>query len=191
MTPQWQLPDLSDLTTRTALDHFMNTVFRNAGTGDSQADILLKSFLRLVDKAVREYELARHEAESAGGNVLSLVRASGHLENCITSMKRSLRFAKVLFCSKAKIPKPKNLSVFSSHAKNTLTELRDALEHNDERIVRGKLSPQDALTPYLNGSLLELAGSSVSTAELTSWLRQLHDFGAKLSDYRPGKSSGN
>jgi len=186
MATQWQLPDLSDLTTRTALDHVMNIIFRGAGTGDPRTDVLVKSFLRLVDKAVREYELARQEAGSAGGDVLPLIRASGHLENCITSMKRSLRFAEALFRSNADIPRPKCLSVFSSHAEKTVTVLRDAIEHMDKRIIKNELRPEDALTPYLNGSLLELAGSRVSITELAGWLRQLHNFGVALSDYRPG-----
>ena len=92
-----EMPDLSGLRKKIVLDLILNWLFRGRRPLGQKPDALVNSFIRLVDKVVLEYEAARLsllEYVSAPRGVMSpLFNAAGHLENCLNSLKRAIRFA--------------------------------------------------------------------------------------------------
>src|SRR6266571_9140465 len=95
------MPDLSGLFRHTVLNHMLSVMLRRAGVADPKAGILLRGTIRLIDKALEDYELSRacfsEFVNDRDNRKLSLFfRAIGHMENCLASLVRALRYIEVL-----------------------------------------------------------------------------------------------
>ena len=86
------MPELSDLQPTLTANLLLNRVFLDAGLKRPTARAMHTGLVRLADRLVIEYELARSAlrayVESPKRSTLQLLRASGHLETCITSHLR-------------------------------------------------------------------------------------------------------
>lgn len=178
------LPDVPDLSTSTLLDRFVNVFFRNAGARTPEGGALAIGYIRLTDKAVREYQSARRELRDGSGRIHRVVRASDHLENSIGAVCRAVRFAEALTRAREDVEKPPR-SIFSSSAKRRLTDIRDAIEHQDNDIVRGKAPIGTPTAPVVEDGHLRVGGTRILVQEYVTWLGGLVEFAQALSDYRP------
>ena len=93
------------------------------------------NLVRLTDKALREYEQAREMllAFTRDQNRISnYFRAIDHLENCVSATHRASLQAEVVR------PRLGRSLALTGHQKDRLVEIRDVIEHMDDRLT-GKL----------------------------------------------------
>ena len=181
-----EMPDLSNLNSKVILTFILNAMLKGGGPRDLQAWALVISYVRLVDKAVVEYQSARAYLEEYVTtdffHMSPVFRATGHIETCIGTLKRAIRALDRIRRDQQSPEIPKHLPVLSGQTPERITEVRDAMEHMDERILNGQLPTIEALC-LLTDDGLDFCGTRVSFTELASWVKQLHSLSESLASY--------
>ncbi len=183
-----QMPDLSALTTPVALAHILNVTLRGAGVRDYAGRVYLIGFIRMVDKAVFEYEAARLALEQyiASENKTSLMfRAVAHLETCVNSTRRALRFHDHM---KNYQPAP-NIDGITQRALASygasIPKIRNAIEHMDDWVACGQVREGDpvALMVSEQGDAISISTERLSFQTLATLFQRLHALTMELADY--------
>lgn len=182
------MPDLSSLSSTVTLSHLLNIVFRSAGAEDAEGRIILRSYIRLLDKTLQDYELSRmHFTEFVNrkdNGVLSpLFRAIGHMENCLNSFTRTLRFVRSIADHPELGSEIGQLDVLRSSNRKRVQKIRNAIEHMDDRIRKGKIQTDDFTALWMDEDYLTLEGHQIKYEELGEWLSELHTLAGQLADY--------
>lgn len=182
------LPDLSHLNEKVSLPHILNVFFRGAGAEDQTTRVLITSYIRLVDKTVLEYALARdHLAEyyaSPRNTISPLMRASGHMENCLNALIRAVRFAERIRRSKTGPTVDRVAAVRLTKAGRELVDIRNSVEHMEKMLIDGKLEEGAAVAIVIHDGQIELAGHTARFDDLARWVEALHALAVEWSDYR-------
>lgn len=173
-----QMPALDDLseglTTRLIVIKLRGSP---AGPQPAASQALLVNAVRTTDKAVAEYEAGRLKVQpferhsTSLGGFAELYRATDHLENCVTSTIRALRFVDRLRRDRHVRTMPKS-GLPDEAVSRQLRNLRNAIEHNDGQVVKGIQGELGFLG--LLEDRMELQGIAVSYVELADCLRCLH-----------------
>jgi hypothetical protein len=188
---QVQMDDLSSLigvAQRRAL-------FRNFFTGMGIPDVAgsyagrdYRNAVRLIEKAIREWELAREDicayADRTSNNdqaTLWFLHSIDHFENMINALHRSclllerLKGAPETPISKNDLLRPTEVSRVRS--------LRHASEHIDDFVRRGEIPKGEDLMirPWCEG--LTFASDRIGYATLAGWLRKLQALALELVDH--------
>lgn len=173
-----EMPDLSSESDKKILVHLLNVVFRGGGPKDWQADAFSHNFVRLCDLATHEYELAREalvEQLNTSNNVMSpLFRAVGHFEQCFSALRRALLFAR-----HKKGPKLPRSDVLSDRVTKRLIDIRNAIEHTDRDLRKGRISENEPIMLVVKSDSVELCGNEIYYNELAEWIRALN----KLAEF--------
>lgn len=185
---KFEIPELSDLKSQSVL-LAVNRFFRGAGPKDWKAWALVLNYVRLVDLAVTEYEIARKAIlEFASLNETLLldrpIQASGHFETSVTATKRAIDHLKALRShQRLRDLLPKGITVLSGNVENKVTTMRGAIQHLEEDIKNGKISPSQAIALSPKEHTIELGRCSIRYLDLADWLRELHSLSVKLTSY--------
>ncbi len=152
------------------------------------------NLIRIVDKAVFEYEEARSSylqqvATLRDGALLplsALFRSVAHMETCIHSVRRALRFIDRLKSHKGSPAIPRTTRKIINSYTKAFVDIRDIVEHMDEmiadgRFVRGRM-PMLMLTQ--SGDGVSIADKSIQFDALASLLRELKKLAKELSEPR-------
>lgn len=182
-----EMPDLSGEPDKKILDHLLNVFFRGAGPKDWRAAVFSRNFVRLCDLATREYELARAslvEQVNTPNNVMSpLFRAVGHFEQCLFALRRALRFAR-----HKKGPKLHPSDVLSKIVTKRLRDIRDAIEHTDERIRKDQISENEPIMLVVKSDSVELGWNEIYYNELAEWIRALNKLAEFVAGFRESET---
>ena len=180
------MPELPENYGKAFLSHLLNVFFANGGPSDFAAAAYSRNFIRLCDLAIQEYNLARKELikyVSTSNNVMSpLFVATGHLEQCIHAIRRAIRFAR-----HKNGPRLPRTEVISSSVEYRIRDLRDAIEHTDERVREQKIKQGEFLMLAVNSNSIALEGKEIFYSELAEWLKQLHQLSEFVATYRETK----
>src|SRR5436309_1771186 len=187
MSLQYNIPDLSALRTF-RVSFAAEKIF--SSDRDYETYALLMNLMRLMDLAIREYESGRRvldEFKTRSGSIMlsPIFLASGHFEECASTLKRLINYVKVIR-SHPKVPEhlktllPGKLTVLRGQVEKQITDMRDAIQHLENRIYKGEITPGDAicLEPSQHG--LNLGKHKVLYADLAGWLQELHSHAEKL-----------
>jgi hypothetical protein len=102
-----------------------------------EENIYLKIYIRLVDKAFNEYDFSRDyliKDFEQGNNVIAIFGFWDHIENCINSIRRIYNiFDRIKSINGALIVDRIERKLIETK-KNIITDLRDTVEHLDEKI---------------------------------------------------------
>ena len=182
------MPDLSMLFRRVSLNYILNAMFRRAGAKDDRARIFIQNYIRLVDKSLEEYEFARTNfqtfvSDETNTSFGALFRAIGHMENCMYSLARAIRFAAAMAEHPEMGEHIGQLAVLSKSARTAVEKIRNSVEHMDERVRNLKVRAGDLSALWLAEEVLELEGRTIAYSDLASWLRELHALADRLADY--------
>lgn len=203
MKLKYHIPDLSALRPRsTALS--INRIFRGAGPKDIEAYALTMNFVRLVDLSISEYQAGREAIQQFASEHESLAlgrgfASAGHFELCMGSIKRAMNFLKSLRGSPS-VPQslknllPRSTIVLTGVIEGKITGIRNAIQHLDAKIQRGDIDKGQALSLMPMEEQLELGEHIVSYADLSQWLKELHELSSKLVYYceeSPPESEGS
>lgn len=184
-----EMPDLSGLPSKTSLDVALNRMFCGAGPRDRVSYALLMNYNRVVDLLVEDYEAARRsmlEATQSTGDVPlhALLSAIGHLENCVTTTLRAMRFAQRLRNKSRGVIVPPKLAVLSGAVERRVRDIRNAIEHLDSQLASGNWQASDPLCLMVYEDRLELAGYHIRYGELAQWITELHDLAVSTAQFK-------
>jgi hypothetical protein len=158
----------------------------------SRAKLHRREFVRLLAKAIREYQLARNaildqmaEAQRPvrlmikTGRLWHMIGFTDHFETCINATHRCIQNFEQL---KAAISADKtNKRALAAAAKN-VRQTRHKLEHMDEIIHNGKLRDGEPIMIALaeTDDKALIAGEEISFGDLARTLRHLHAAGVAM-----------
>lgn len=182
------MPDLSGLFRKMLLNHVLNIIFGGAGTKDPKAGIFLRSYVRLVDKSLEDYELSRacftEFVNRNDNNLLSpLFRAIGHMENCLNSLVRVSRYVEKMAAHPEMSKELTELRVLGDGNFDRIRKVRNSVEHMDERVRDGKVEPGELSTLWMDEEYITLEGRKITYQELGEWLSELHELATRLAKY--------
>jgi hypothetical protein len=190
------MPDLSDLHGNLTFDYFLNRYFRRAGLqmeGSGQAQFL--NLVRLVDKTLLEYESARQYLQQYvdSDNRTSLfMRCVDHMENCIDSLNRAFAHLEGLKTSlhyersrtSQPMPQIDRQEIPSARNKKRINDIRDAIQHMDDRISKGRAGADTApIGLNVKSDSIELDNEEIYFDELAHWVRQVYAVTERLAGY--------
>lgn len=183
-----EMPELPEKYGNTFLTHLLNVVLAAGGPSDFAAAAYSRNFIRLSDLAIQEYKLARKsliEYENTPNNVFSpLFVATSHLEQCISALRRAIRFAR--HKNGPRLPK---MDVISAKTAYRIINLRGAIEHTDERLQKGQIRQGEFLMLAVKSNGIELDNKEISYSELADWLTQLQTLAEQVATYRENRES--
>ena len=142
---KFEMPDLSSINNPVMTDVSLGIIIGKWSLRNDQVWLYSHNLIRIIDKAIFEYEEARKsyleqlEILRNGGLPLSaLYRSIAHLETCIDSVRRALRFIDRLKSHKGEpVISRTTRRIINSYAKISV-DIRDAVEHMDEMIADGR-----------------------------------------------------
>lgn len=182
------LPDLSAVFRLVSLNYMLNAIFSGAGAKDDKARIFVQNYIRLIDKALEEYELSRTNFEvfvsdKTNTNYSSLFRAIGHMENCLYSLARAIRFASAMAGHSEMDKYISSLSVLQKDVRTRIEKVRNSIEHMDERVRNMKIKVGDLSALWMGEDHLELESTQINYSDLARWLTELHALSEELAKH--------
>lgn len=189
------MPDLAGLFTPVMSNLMLSVVLGGAGSRNHEVWQYTVSYIRLIDKAIVAYRAARESLEeyvNSQNRTSLLLTSISHLETCIHSVKRALRFLGQLNRHPQGPPIPRIRRRLIESYGNQITEVRDAIEHMDKWIERGEVRPGEptALMISEDGKSASIASETLSFDTLASALRNLHALAEELARYTDPVSTG-
>jgi hypothetical protein len=176
-----RMPDLSDVPTARSLAAMLNLMFRRKGFSGHPGQGLFSNLLRLTDSAVLEYEAARaslDEFVSTPTNVMSpFFRTIDHLETCISALDRASRCAESISAEAAVS------SIPSRQVRRRISRARNAIEHADRDLVKGRIGLGSYTTLAPMNERVEIGPIVVTYEELALWIRALSECAAELMEH--------
>jgi hypothetical protein len=182
-----QIPDLSDVRSRTMSAVLLNAFFRGRPQASDIGIQAIIAFIRSSDKAVAEFEAARKAAAELhpAGVRSTFFRTLDHFETCITSVARCLRLLPALKANLRRPGIPRELRKDLDAASDKYREARNAIEHIEGAISGTGENAEAALMLYAPESCDRLAVSkyTISFKELATLLRTQRALSEILMDY--------
>lgn len=174
------MPDLSKLTPPRVLGMVLGNIFGGPMPRSREPRLLVINFVRFVDSALAEYEAARIVMleNVTDGAVSKAFRCFAHLENCLVTLRRAYAaLDRLKQYPEARVERL--VRRFLERHRKAIRQVRNAIEHMDEYIVRGKVPLGVSVLPSFApaGDKLTIAEHSLDLRELASVLRWM----AKLS----------
>jgi hypothetical protein len=192
------MPDLSKLSAKLTIDHTLNWTFRGVGLqmdGPGQAQFL--NLVRLVDKTLLEYENARQYLQrylNSHNQIGLFMRCVDHMENCVDSLNRVLSHLEGLRTSLHReqsrssepLPQIAREDIPSSTARKRINEIRDGIQHMDDRITKGRAGRDIApIGLVVKSDSIELDNKEIYFVELAHWIEQVYAITERLVGYTP------
>jgi len=197
-----KMPDILDLQRSKGklMAHFM--ICQLVGAGENFPEKLSSyraNIARLMDKAIYEYSEARDyvllEIEEPKRSVEDMVKngryfyfhiIANHLENCIITVNRLLRYFDKVKSGKDSTPLDRTLKRHIESLATDLTAVRNLIEHMDQDIYDGKKKIEENVMPLLNSdaSEIKLLSTILKTEELATIIRKLYEFAHEFMEYK-------
>lgn len=158
---------------------------------------LFTNFVRLTDKALREYDAARAEllafvSSYPGLRTSPYLRAIDHMENCVSATHRAVLHARALRENKVGRGAP----VLTQRQEERLKFLRNAVEHSDEKLLgvqKYKSSPvfekSDPFSLRLSNTSMVIGSHVLTYKELVSAMTKCHQTIEKIRGVPTGAPS--
>jgi hypothetical protein len=170
----------------------LRTVFLGADKDlDRKIAVYRRILIRLMDKALVEYKLSRdalnaqvREKERAPeemartGRYIYLFSFSDHMENCIHTLRRMLRFTQRIMSDIDAPAIPRLLRRRIEAFGTDVVGIRNTIEHMDNKIQDDAFENGKPILLSLagNSDRIEIGSNSLSFETLGSLIRSLHEF---------------
>ena len=180
------MPDLSTVYPRNLPNVVLKWVLLGGLPSRFESATLLKNFIRIVDHTVASYELARQQFEQfvvrqTGSNLAEMFRAQAHMEDCITALDRAVRHGQRMRRSRDFAGSIPRLSVLEKSNAASISDIRNAIEHAEERVLKGKIKPSDTVMLWLDEDALEIETKRLTYEQLSKWLVEIHGLALDLT----------
>lgn len=197
-----KMPDLLDFQESKfkVISHFLICQLGGVGTDfPEKLSSYRANIARLIDKAIYEYNQSREyallendepkrsvEDMTENGRYIYVHFIANHLENCIITVRRLIRYFDRVKSGKGSPVLDKLLKKQIESLSKDITNTRDLIEHMDQDIHDGKKKRDDMIMPILNADASEiiLLATRLKTASLAMVIRKLHQFAYDFMEYR-------
>lgn len=161
----------------------------------SKASLYRRNFIRLIDKALREYDEARDsilaqieeanrpaEEMAKTGRYLHILRFTDHIETCINAVSRLFRLLDRIISDKGSPQFPRPLRKLLQTKNKLITDIRNRVEHIDEYIQKDEISPSDPIMLALNreGDGIVISKFEIKFQELAMVLKKMNEVASYL-----------
>jgi len=154
-----------------------------------------KLYIRLLDKAIDEYNEAREliVAQIAEKQQrIYMFKFVDHMENCISSVRRILRFLNILKGNRDGLTFSRIIKnhIESLTSTSSIVEMRNTLEHMDERIRDDVIQEDEPIMLKISGTqdAIVIGSHSLKFSDLSTLIKKLHEIGQGMAGWR--KSDG-
>jgi hypothetical protein len=179
-----KMPDLSGLDSP-----LMNRLLAKLLVGEQENGTkvanYIRNFIRLIDKALREYNEARNHLlneVAVPKRSLYVIGFTDHMENCINAISRLFRLLDRINSEKDSPQFPRSLRRLL-HTKNKLiTDLRNSVEHIDKQIQKDEIfSGNPVMITYnKDGDGIAISKLELKHQELASVLTNMNEIALYL-----------
>jgi hypothetical protein len=184
-----KMPDLSGLDAP-LMSRLVVQLLIGESSLSHNARLYRRNFVRLVDKALREYNEARGAiladvAEAnrpvkemkKRGREIHVIAFTDHIETCINAVSRLFKLLERIKSEKQSPAWPRELRRLLETKSEPIANIRDAVEHIDEKIQKGEIGPGKPimLTVSENDEALMVANYEIKFEELAMVLKKMHE----------------
>jgi hypothetical protein len=156
-------------------------------------------YIRLIDKAVDEYMEARkliiaqiaegqrsNEATIRNGRYIYMFKFVDHIENCISTVRRILRFLEILKGNKDGLAFPQTVRRHIESLTMHIVDVRNTVEHIDEKIQNDAIQDNEPVMLKVADSQdgIIIGGQSLKFSTLSALIKQLHALGQSMAAWR-------
>ena len=212
---EFDAPDLREYE-RSLLSYWTKTIFIGSISQDYQVNALAGTYVRLVEAAVAEYNLAQVKLKEfwdthSSLNLSAMHRSMSHFESCLSSMYRAANSFRKLRRHRSRDPLCVHLNTerpsFATDAiGDRFRQMRHEVHHMEELVIGGRLQPGQPFALKPDGpevphptepnqtvktiDRLVIGAREVKFTELAGWLREMVATAQKMADFAPSTSSG-
>lgn len=156
-------------------------------------------YIRLLDKTMDEYKEARElivaqitegqrseEEMTRNGRYIYMFKFVDHMENCISTVRRILRFLDILKGNQDGLAFPQTVKNHIKSMKTDIIDVRDTVEHMDERIQKDVIQENEPVMLTITDSQdgIMIGGQSLKFSTLSTLIKQLHALGQSMAACR-------
>lgn len=184
-----RMPDLSGVT-RSLMGTLMVQLMVGERGLSRKTTLYRRNFIRLLDKALREYQEARQtildqigernrpvEDMSKQGRYLYIIRFPDHIESCISAVRQLYKLLERIKSEKESPPIPRDLRKAVEKMRAPIVNIRDAIEHMEERIQKDEIAPGEPVmaTVSEDGDALLVSKYQIQFKDLATVLEKMHE----------------
>ena len=178
----------------------LNLVFAHGDRDISRRTALNRRlFIRLIDKAVDEYNAARElivaqiaegrrssEEMAKDGRHIYMFKFVDHMENCISSVRRIIRFLNVLKGNQDGLAFSRTVRKQIESLTSSIVDVRDTIEHMDERIQNDIIQTSEPVMLKISDTQdgIMIAAHSLKFSVLSTLIKKLHELGQSMAEWR-------
>ena len=178
----------------------LNLVFAQGDKDISRRTALNRRlYIRLLDKAVDEYKEAREcvvaqivegqrsaEEMTKDGRHIYMFKFVDYMENCISSVRRILRFLDVLKGNQDGLAFSRTVRKHTESLTLSIIDVRDTIEHMDERIQNDVIQENEPVMLKISDTQdgIMIAGISLKFSILSTLIKNLHVLGQSMAGWR-------
>lgn len=156
-------------------------------------------YIRLLDKTMDEYREARElivaqiaegqrsaEEMTSNGRYIYMFKFVDHMENCISTVRRILRFLDILKGNQGGLVFSRTVKNHIKSMKTDIIDVRDTVEHMDERIQHDVIQENEPVMLKITDSQdgIMIGGQSLKFSTLSTLIKQLHVLGQSMAAWR-------
>ncbi len=145
-----------------------------------------RNFIRVLDKALREYhkarelilaEIAKTNVSSKHGPGMYFIGFTDHIETCINALSRLFKLLERIKSEKDSPKFPRELRRLIETKSESVADVRNSVEHIDEQIQKGEIAPGKPimLTINKNSDGILISSFEIKFAELAMVLEKMHE----------------
>jgi len=161
-------------------------------------------YIRLVDKAVDEYKEARNliiaqieerqrsaEEMTRDGRYIYMFKFIDHMENCISTVRRLLRFLDILKGNQDGLLFSRTIRKQIESLTKPIVAVRDVVEHMDEKIQKDSVQEDEPIMLKMTKAQdgVVIGGQSLKFSTLSTLIKQLHRLGHKMAAWRAAQKA--
>ena len=189
-----KMPDLSGLDSPLVNRLLIQLLFGERGLSP-KTSLYRRNFIRLVDKALREYHEAREailaqiaernrppEEMSRDGRSIYILTFTDHIETCINAVRRLYKLLERIKVEKQSPGLPRELRRQVETREETIVKIRGAIEHMDELILKGEIADGKPIMAAgsENWDAVLVANKEIKFEDLAMVLRKMHGIALHL-----------
>jgi hypothetical protein len=202
------LPSECKMPHLSGLDSLMNRLIIQALIGEpglsQKTRLYRRNFVRLVDKALREYHEARKlilaqiaemnrpsKEMIRDGRSIYLFRFPDHIETCINAVRRLYKLLERIKAEQESPELPRELRRLVETMEATIVDTRDAIEHIDKMIQKDEIAPNRPIMAAgsENWDAVVVANEEIKFEDLAMVLRKMHEIALYLLTIKKANSA--
>ncbi|MCK5061095.1 hypothetical protein KAR28_00935 [Candidatus Parcubacteria bacterium] len=164
-----------------------------AGSGvgmDKKIELSRKNLVRLIDKAIYEYKMAREtiieEFSSKENGVIYIHIIINHFENCLNSIHRVFNLYESIKRNQNGPYIDRSLKKLTKVHKDVVRKIRNMVEHIDDDIQNDRIQNGQAVALRVTKDYkaIEIGDNSIKLTEVVDVLNHLYDISRIVANYK-------